>query len=232
MSEIKVTYFDVNGGRGEPIRIALHAAGKPFTDFRFKFNEFPDVAKTTPFGQVPTVHFGDEQVTQCNALTRYAGKLAGLYPKDDYQALLCDEVMEATEDISYKLVTTFGMEGDELKEARERNLQRNIVPHLRWLNQKLEQRGDYLADNQLTVADIKVFVVDYESQADLKVYKQKYESNADGNEGEWYFCDYESQADKTIYFVDYESQADLKIYFVDYESQAGWRNSAKKHLLY
>lgn len=158
MSEIKVTYFDVNGGRGEPIRIALHAAGKPFTDFRFKFNEFPDIAQTTPFGQVPTVHFGDEQVTQCNALTRYAGKLAGLYPKDDYQALLCDEVMEATEDISYKLVTTFGMEGDELKEARERILQRNIVPHLRWLNQKLEQGGNYLADNQLTVADIKVFV--------------------------------------------------------------------------
>jgi hypothetical protein len=74
--------------------------------------------------------------------------------------------------------------------------------------------------------------VDYESQADLLVYKHKYESNADGNEGDWYFCDYESQSDKTIYFVDYESQAELKIYFVEYESQAGWKNSSKKQLLY
>lgn len=158
MSEIKVTYFDVNGGRGEPIRIALHAAGKAFTDFRFGFNEFPEVAKTTPFGQVPTVHFDKEQITQCNALTRYVGKMADLYPTDDFQALLCDEVMEATEDISYKLVTTFGLEGDALKEARTNILNRNIVPHLKWLNDKLAERGEYLAGGKLSVADIKVFV--------------------------------------------------------------------------
>jgi len=32
--------------------------------------------------------------------------------------------------------------------------------------------------------------------------------------------------------VDYENQADLKIFFVDYENQAGWKNNAKKHLMY
>ena len=43
-------------------------------------------------------------------------------------------------------------------------------------------------------ADIKVYVVDYESQCDLKVYKVKYSSQADGNDGLWYFVDYESRA--------------------------------------
>ena len=53
-----------------------------------------------------------------------------------------------------------------------------------------------------------------------------------GNEGNWFFVEYQSQADKSIYFVKYESQADLKIYFVEYESRAGWRNKEKVHLMY
>ena len=70
------------------------------------------------------------------------------------------------------------------------------------------------------------------SQADLKVYKVDYKSQAKGNNGLWYFVDYKSQADKKIYFVDYKSQADLKVYFVKYNSMSGWLNNKKKHLLY
>jgi hypothetical protein len=55
---------------------------------------------------------------------------------------------------------------------------------------------------------------------------------ADGNDGHWFFVEYDSRADKTIFFVDYESRADLKVFFVDYESRAGWRNKSKQHLLY
>ena len=32
MSKFKLTYFDFDGGRGEPIRIAFHAAGVDFDD--------------------------------------------------------------------------------------------------------------------------------------------------------------------------------------------------------
>ena len=45
-------------------------------------------------------------------------------------------------------------------------------------------------------ADIKVFVVDYESQADLKVFKVEYQSQVGHNNGNWFFTDYASQADK------------------------------------
>ncbi len=81
-------------------------------------------------------------------------------------------------------------------------------------------------------ADVKVFVVEYESQADLKVFKVPYASQAKGNEGKWFWVPYASQAHKKVVFVDYASQAELKIFFVKYESHAGWRNSAKKHLVY
>ena len=65
-----------------------------------------------------------------------------------------------------------------------------------------------------------------------KIFSVDYQSQAEGNDGEWFFVKYSSQADKKIYFVDYESQADLKIFFVKYQSQTGWKKKEKKQLMY
>ena len=43
---------------------------------------------------------------------------------------------------------------------------------------------------------------------------------------------YPNQADVKVFVVKYENQADLKIFFVSYQNQAGWRNNAKRHLMY
>jgi glutathione S-transferase len=155
---MKLTYFDVDGGRGEPIRLAMFLGNLEFHDHRFPFSDFAEVRKSTPLGQVPTIEINNETITQCNAITRYVGKLTNLYPHDNYQALLCDEVMDAVEDISYRLVTTFGLEGDDLKQAREQILEANIRPQMVWLEQKLTKSGSYFCDNRLTIADLKVFV--------------------------------------------------------------------------
>jgi hypothetical protein len=64
------------------------------------------------------------------------------------------------------------------------------------------------------------------------VYKQDHESRAGDNDGNWFFVEYESRADKKIYFVDYESRADVKVFFVEYESRAGWKNKEKIHHFY
>jgi len=112
MPTLQLTYFDTHGGRGEPARLALHIGGIAFEDKRFAFSEFAEVRKSTPFGQVPTLHVDGVLVTQSDAITRYAGKLAGLYPTDPYQALLCDEVLGVLEDANIKLGNTFGLTGD------------------------------------------------------------------------------------------------------------------------
>ncbi len=160
MDKLKLTYFDFSGGRAEPARLALHIGGIPFDDNRFAFGDFAEVRKTTPLDQVPTLHVNDVQVTQSDAITRYAGKLAGLYPEDALQALFCDEVMGALEDINTKIGATFGMTGDALKHARE-TLAADVLPrYLRWLQNQLEAHGgEFFADHRLTVADLKVFVM-------------------------------------------------------------------------
>ena len=40
MTTYRLTYFDFDGGRGEPIRLALHAGGIEFEDHRISFAEF------------------------------------------------------------------------------------------------------------------------------------------------------------------------------------------------
>ncbi len=158
MSQLKLTYFDFHGGRGEPARLALHIGGIAFEDHRFAPANFAEVRKTTPLGQVPTLHVDGVQVTQSDAITRYAGKLAGLYPTDPYQALLCDEIIQGVEDANVKMGTTFGMTGDALKQARTALVEGALPLYLRWLQTQLENHGgEYFADNRLTVADLKVF---------------------------------------------------------------------------
>ncbi|WP_372870857.1 glutathione S-transferase family protein [Shewanella sp.] len=159
MSQIKVSYFDVDGGRGEPIRIALNAAGIPFEDFRFGYGEFAEVRKSTPLSQVPTVNIEGVQYTQSSALLRYFGKAADLYPQDAFQALLCDEIMDGCEDLTHKLVASFGLQGDALKSAREAFVTGPLTLYLGWMAQKLATQGNYFANGKLTIADLKVLML-------------------------------------------------------------------------
>lgn len=159
MPKLKLSYFDFHGGRAEPARLALHIGGVAFEDYRFAHAEFAEVRKSTPFGQVPTLHVDGVQVTQCDSILRYAGRLAGLYPADAFQALLCDEVMYVVEEAGVKLGPTFRMTGDAQKEARTALVNGSMPVYLAWLQtQLLAHGGEYFADNRLTVADLKVFV--------------------------------------------------------------------------
>lgn len=157
--QLKLSYFDFHGGRAEPMRLALHIGGVAFDDHRFAPTDFPEVRKATPFGQVPTLLVNGEMVTQSDAMLRYVGKLAGLYPADPFQALLCDEVAYVVEEAGVKMGPSFRMTGDEQKAARLALVNGSMPVYLAWLQRQLEARGgEFFADNRLTVADLKVFV--------------------------------------------------------------------------
>lgn len=160
MPQLKLTYFDFHGGRAEPTRLALHIGGIPFEDHRFGFADFPEIRKAAPLGQVPVLTVDGLQVTQSDAITRYAGQLAGLYPRDALQALLCDEVLQAMEDASIQIGASFGLTGDALLEARKKLVEGPLPKYLGWLQTRLQAHGGtYFADQRLTIADLKVFVV-------------------------------------------------------------------------
>ncbi len=158
MSNIRLTYFDIDGGRAEPIRLVLSIAGIEFEDRRITFQDFFSLADILPLGCVPILEMDGETWTQCNPLIRFFGKKAGLYPDDPWQAYLCDEVMDIMEDLSHALGKTFGLEGDALKQAREDIAAGMFTKALRLLDKRLQAAGgEYFADNRMTVADLKVF---------------------------------------------------------------------------
>jgi len=159
MAKYKLTYFDSNGGRAEPVRIAFHAAGIEFEDHRISHPDFIANKSSFPLNAVPVLEIDDNVITQSNAMCRFIGKQAGLYPSDPTQALYCDEAMGTIEDMTNKIVSTFGLEGEALKTAREAYAKDWLPVFLKGLDHQLQRGGgEFFADNQLTVADLKVMV--------------------------------------------------------------------------
>ena len=159
MTSYRLTYFDVDGGRGEHVRIAFHAAGIAFEDNRISFQEFGESRSGMRFTCVPVLEIDGEPVTQANALGRYVGRMAGLYPADPLQALYCDEVLGAMEDMTNHIARTMRMTGDELRAAREELAEGWLVVYLRGTGELLARGGgEYFADQQLTIADLRAML--------------------------------------------------------------------------
>jgi glutathione S-transferase len=160
MPNLKLTYFDIHGGRAEPARLALYIGGVAFEDDRISFQEFGAKRAGYPFRRVPVLRVDSVELSQGNAIIRYVGKLAALYPSDALQAAYCDEAMDAVEDIVSKQVVTMSIEDEaEKKAAREALAAGPLALYLQGVQAMLEARGgEYFADGRLTVADLKVMV--------------------------------------------------------------------------
>jgi glutathione S-transferase len=159
MPKLVLNYFDFDGSRGETPRVALHIAGIPFEDRRIGRNDWPALRDQMPFQQLPVLEVDGTPITQSNTINRYVGRLAGLYPKDEWQAVRVDEVMDAIEDISTRIGQTMRIEDAGAKKTAREVLAAGPLP--RFL-QQIEARlkaggGEWFAENRLTVADLKCY---------------------------------------------------------------------------
>ena len=159
MPKLKLTYFDFHGGRGEPARLALSMGGISFEDDRLPPSDWQRRKPDTPFGALPVLEVDGQTLAQSNAINRYVGKLTDLYPSDAWQAALCDEVMEAVEDINTKLAATFFLPEEEKKTQRKGAGRRAapLLSHQAAATARSTWRP-LLRCGPLTVADLKVFV--------------------------------------------------------------------------
>ncbi|MFZ2508145.1 MAG: glutathione S-transferase [Steroidobacteraceae bacterium] len=159
MPKLVLSYFDFDGGRGEAARLTMHLAGIAFEDRRIPGKDWPALRDKTPFQAMPVLEVDGKVITQSNSINRYLGKLAGLYPKDDWQAALVDEVMDAVEDISTKIANTIFFEDEAKKKAREELVTGPIPRFLQQLDARLKAGGgEWFVEKRLTVADLKCFL--------------------------------------------------------------------------
>jgi len=159
MPSYKLTYFDLNGGRGESIRLALHYGGIPFTDERLTHEEFGKVKDKLPFGQLPVLTIDEKTVIpQEGAILRYIGRLTGAYSDDKEKALSQDILLGFGDDI-YSTVVIFFQPEHAGKEAMKKSAIEERIPKLLSnLDKHLSSKETtYSAGNDLSVADFKLY---------------------------------------------------------------------------
>lgn len=166
-----VKYFGLPA-LAEPIRLLLHLGKIEHVDETFGFKEWPDIKKTTKWGQVPVVIAPDGmEMTQSKAITRFLGKQVTwgrqnlffskkLYPCDARLAFQVDEMIDAMEDVRMKIVPTFAIKDPAEKEAARKALFAD-GGDCDVLLRKLESFvGDkFVCGNTLTIADIWYYCV-------------------------------------------------------------------------
>ena len=159
MPKLILTYFDIDASRGEAPRLAMIVAGLPFEDRRIPRKDWAAQRDQYPFQGLPVLEVDGKVIAQSNTINRYVGKLAGLYPKDDWQAALVDEVMDAIEDITTRIGATFALEGEAKQKAREALAAGPIARFLQQFEARLKAGGgEWFVEQRLTVADLKCFL--------------------------------------------------------------------------
>ena len=112
----------------------------------------------TLLGGLPIIEVDGKQITQSNAINRWAARQAGLLIPDDlWQAAECDEICAMVEHLSVDMGPSYGMKGDEQKRERERLVEGPLPKYVTALSKRLAERGGvWFAAGQFTIADLKV----------------------------------------------------------------------------
>jgi len=152
---LTVTYFPAPG-RAYVTRTCLKIAGHAFTDETLTFPEFQANKARFPLGQMPILTLDNGTVvTQSGAHARYAGKIAGLYPTDPEEQLLCDEIYETCNELQGKVPQH--PDAEEKKKLREAFVAEALPKYMNFLASK--SKGNFFVNGKLTIADLMLYTV-------------------------------------------------------------------------
>jgi glutathione S-transferase len=139
---IKLKYFS-HGGLAEAIRLAFFIGEVPFVDERLTEEQFAELKPSLPYGQVPVLDIDDGKVVvaQSQALLRYAGRLAKLYPVNNpLAALKIDEILNVLDELRIQMAASFTEEDEAKKKEMREELAHAVIPqYLAMLEPRLEQ---------------------------------------------------------------------------------------------
>ena len=128
-----------------------------------------------PFGQLPVLEIesadGEKRtVTQSDAILRYFGKLAGLYPKDEVVAMEVDEMLSIFDDLADPIIlTVMGAVKALVSDDTAWTDVEKIAIRKRWLDQKVPKFMGHI-ENTLKKSSSGWLVGDSASIADLRFY--------------------------------------------------------------
>lgn len=160
MANVKLTYFDIAGSRGEEVRLALVIAGVAFEDERIDRTSFGKIKADLPFGSLPILEIEGKGVFgQTNAILRLIGRRHGLHPEDPFEAARHDALMDAAEDLRAAISPSMRMKDEAEKKAARRELAAGFISEWARCIERLIGDGPFVGGDRPSVADIKLYMV-------------------------------------------------------------------------
>jgi len=151
---VKLHYFD-GAGRAEVTRWILHYGGINFEDIRYP--ELTDeVKKQCRWGQVPLVQVDGKSLTQSVAISRYFAEKTDLVPKDPFQAALCNEYVDAVQDLLESLYVIWYLpDSKEKDDKNKKTIEANKTRFYDVFDSIIKSNGgSHLVGDKLTWADL------------------------------------------------------------------------------
>jgi glutathione S-transferase len=160
MTDLKVTYYDFSGSRGEEVRLALTLANVEFVDNRITREAFGAIKAELPNAALPTLEVAGKGVFgQSNAILRLIGRQHGLYPTDLFEAARHDALMDGVEDLRHRLSPTLRMQDPAQRKVAREQIVSDYFPLWGKGIERLIGAGPFVGGQKPGVADTKVFVV-------------------------------------------------------------------------
>ncbi len=114
----KLYYFSIRG-RGEQVRLFLHALELPFEDVLVKSDQFLELKKQGPstlyFGSLPMLEDGDFRLCQGPVILSYLARQHGAAPNDSQLGAKADAIAWGAEDLRTRY---FKLLGDDAEKAQ------------------------------------------------------------------------------------------------------------------
>jgi glutathione S-transferase len=156
----KLWYFPLRG-RGEQVRLFLHALGQPFEDVRVRREQFMQMKQQGPgllaFGSLPLLEDGDFRLVQGPVILGYLARKHGVAPSDLQAAARADAITLGAEDLRTKFFSLLGEGAEEKQRAfLDGDWKTRWLPSLEGLL-ALNGSSGFFVGEQLTHADIAVW---------------------------------------------------------------------------
>jgi len=133
-------------------------AGQDFEDVRVSGEEWQELKKSTPMGQMPVLDIDDTKICQSNAIARYLAREFGFAGKDSIAMAKVDMVVDSIEDVIQKAGPYWAAKTDEEKaEAAKKFVEESMEPGFTKIEAMLEQNNGgngYFVGDELTFADL------------------------------------------------------------------------------
>jgi len=168
-TKYKLVYANFRG-RAEFIRLALHAGGIEFEDYRFPSDQFDAEKKKSPNCKLPYLEIDGLKFPQSRAVANYVAKKGGLMGDNDMEAMLIEIVCNECVDKFDEMVSFFFEKNDTSKDEKKEKLKTSIPVFLNLLEtyldnnakwQQKEHAADYVpgffVGSKLSLADITVY---------------------------------------------------------------------------